>query len=88
MLHSVSPKSMSEDEKNIGKSYSQNQWFVLIGVGVVLLTAHYADLKWTIVAAAVAIVAALISHESRLYDLIIRTQRTNKLLRQMTPADE
>ena len=88
MLHSVSPKSMAEDEKNIGKFYSTSQWIVLIAVGAVGLTAHYADLKSTIAVSTIAIVTALISHECRLYDLVIRTQRTNKLLRQMTKADE
>lgn len=88
MLTTVLPKSMREDEANIGQFYRSNFLHVAWFVVPVALTAYFADLKWTLVAATAAVVVCLTSQECRLYDLIIRTQRTNKLLRQLAKVDE
>lgn len=88
MLTSVSPKSMREDELDIGASYEAGNRIALIGATVVGGTAYLSDLKWTVVAAAGAIIGQLSANEGRLYDLVIRLQRTNKLLRQSAQADE
>jgi hypothetical protein len=88
MLTSVSPKSMREDEANIGASYHTGNWHALIAVMAVGGTAYFSDLKWTVVAAASFIIGQLKANEGRLYDLVIRLQRTNKLLRQSAQADE
>jgi len=85
MLWSVGPVDMSEDEKKIGAGY---RWhFAAIPAVIMLIAGAYLETAQVVGLGFALSFYYLNDIASRLYDLCIRTRRTNLILRQSTGKD-
>jgi hypothetical protein len=74
---------IAADERRITSRYASNVASFALNVAIMLVVAYYADVKWVTATGFGLLIATIGAQDARGFDIAVRINRTNHLLRDL-----